>query len=84
MRRLECVIPTATLRRDRPVVTVETYPKSMRKRHLDVMAQFEALRYDVYTIEERVGSIQDGRNSVAIPREDRHLRWIVGRYFATP
>ena len=74
----------ATFQRDRPVVTVETYPKSMRQRHLDVMAQFEALRYEVYTIQETVGSIRDGRNSVAIPREDRYLRWIVGHYFANP
>ena len=74
----------ATLRRDRPVVTVETYSKSMRPRHLDVMAQFEALRYDVYTVEELVGTIRDGRNTVAIPREDRHLRWIVEHYFTKP
>ena len=75
---------SATLQRDRPVVTVETYPKSMRHRHQAVMSQFEALRYDVYTIEETVGAIRDGRNSVAIPREDRHLRWIVEHYFAIP
>jgi len=74
----------ATLRRDRPVVTVETYPRSMRPRHLDVMAQLEALRYDVYTVEESVGTIRDGRNTVAIPREDGHLRRIVEHYFATP
>ncbi len=73
-----------TLRRDRPVVTVETYSRSMRPRHQDVMAQLEALRYDVYTIEEKVGTIRDGRNTVAIPREDRHLHRIVEHYFANP
>ena len=74
----------ATLRRDRPVVTVETYPKSMRHRHQAVMAQFEELHYDVYTIEETVGAIRDGRNSLATPREDGRLRWIVGHFFAKP
>jgi FkbM family methyltransferase len=74
----------ATLLRDRPVVTVETYPKSMRPRHQKVMALFEALRYDVYTVEETVGTIRDGRNTVAIPREDHRLRWIVEHYFAKP
>ena len=74
----------AVFQRDRPMITVETYPKSMRPRHEAVMAQLEALRYDVYTIEETVGTIRDGRNSVAIPREDRRLHWIVEQYFATP
>lgn len=74
----------ATLRRDRPVVTVETYPKSMRDRHLAVVAQLDALRYDVYTVEERVGTIRDGRNTVAVPREDHRLRWILAHYFANP
>ena len=75
---------SATFKRDRPVITVETYPKTRRQHHQDVMAQLQALRYDVYTIEETVGFIRDGRNSVAIPREDHHLRWIVNKYFATP
>ena len=74
----------ATFQRDRPVITVETYSKSMRSRHEAVMAQLEALHYDVYTVEERVGSIRDGRNSVAIPREDRRLHWIMEHFFATP
>ena len=56
----------------------------MRPRHETVMAQLEALDYDVYTIEERVGTIRDGRNSVAIPREDRRLHSILEKYFATP
>jgi len=74
----------ATFHRDRPVITVETYSRSMRPRHETVMAQLEALDYDVYTIEERVGTIRDGRNSVAIPREDRRLHSILEKYFATP
>lgn len=74
----------ATLRRDRPVVTVETYPESMRPRHRNIMALLEALNYAVYTVEETVGTIRDGRNRVAIPREDRHLRGIVAHYFAAP
>ena len=74
----------ATLRRDRPVVTVETYDKSMRHRHKTVMALLEELNYAVYTVEESVGTIRDGRNRIAIPREDRHLREIVEQYFAAP
>ncbi len=77
----------ATLRRDRPVIAVETCNASwmgLRRRHQAVMAQLEALGYDVYTVEETVGYIADARNRVAIPREDRHLRWIVEHYFATP
>lgn len=74
----------ATIQRDRPVITVETYPRSMRPRHQTVMAYFEALKYRVYTVEETVGSIRDGRNSVAIPRENSRLRWIVDHFFARP
>jgi len=74
----------ATLWRDRPVVTVETYDKSMRHRHRVVMALLEALNYEVYTVEESVGTIRDGRNRVAIPRENGRLRWIVEHYFAVP
>ena len=74
----------ATLRRDRPVVTVETYDKTMRHRHKTVMALLEELNYAVYTVEESVGTIRDGRNRIAIPREDRHLREIVEQYFAAP
>ena len=77
----------ATFRRDRPVIAVETCNSSwmgLRRRHQAVMAQLEALRYDVYTVEESVGYIADARNRLAIPREDRHLRWIVERFFAKP
>ena len=75
----------ATLRRDRPVVTVENLPQvDAAPAPETVMAQLEALRYDVYTVEESVGTIRDGRNTVAIPREDGHLRRIVEHYFATP
>ena len=74
----------ATLWRDRPVVTVETYDKSMRPRHHAVMAHLKALNYEVHTVEELVGTIRDGRNRVAIPREDRYLRWMVRHFFARP
>lgn len=72
----------ATLWRDRPIVTVETYPVSMSKWHSQVMERFEELRYDVYTVDETVGYIRDGRNHVAIPREDRHLHRILDSFFA--
>ena len=71
----------ATLMRDRPVITVETFPSSMSKWHRQVMALLEAFRYKVYTVEERVGWPPDGRNHVAIPNEDRHLRYILDSFF---
>ena len=72
----------ATLWRDRPVVTVETFPVSMRRWHSEVMALLEALNYAVYTVDEKVGWPPDGRNHVAIPREDRHLRYILDSFFS--
>ena len=66
----------ATLRRDRPVLTVETFPSSMAEWHRQVMALLEAHNYQVYTVEEKVGWPPDGRNHVGIPREDRRLRFL--------
>ena len=71
----------ATLARDRPVLTVETFPSSMSKWHREVMALLEALSYEVYTVEEKVGWPPDGRNHVGIPREDRRLRYILDSFF---
>ncbi len=71
----------ATLTRDRPVLTVETFPSSMRKWHSQVMALLEAHHYQVYTVDEKVGWPTDGRNHVAIPREDRRLRYILDSFF---
>ena len=70
-----------TLARDRPVLTVETFPSNMAKWHRQVMALLEAHNYVVYTVDERVGWPPDGRNHVAIPREDRHLRYILDSFF---
>jgi FkbM family methyltransferase len=70
-----------TIRRDRPVITVETFPVSMRKWHSEVMALLEAHNYQVYTVDEKVGWPLDGRNHVGIPREDRHLRYILDSFF---
>jgi len=72
----------ATLWRDRPVLTVETFPSSMAKWHREVMALLEALNYQVYTVDEKVGWPPDGRNHVGIPREDRRLRYILDSFFA--
>jgi FkbM family methyltransferase len=71
----------ATLKRDRPVITVETFPSSMGKWHRQVMALLEAHHYQVYTVDEKVGWPPDGRNHVAIPREDRRLRYILDSFF---
>ena len=71
----------ATLTRDRPVLTVETFPSSMAKWHREVMALLEAHHYQVYTVDEKVGWPPDGRNHVAIPREDRRLRYILDSFF---
>ena len=70
-----------TLARDRPVLTVETFPHSMAAWHREVMALLEARNYQVYTVDEKVGWPPDGRNHVAIPREDRHLRYILDSFF---
>jgi FkbM family methyltransferase len=70
-----------TLLRDRPVLTVETYPVFIPSQHRAVMAHLHDLQYDVYTVKETVGGIPDGRNRVAIPRENRHLHWIVNQWF---
>ena len=72
----------ATLWRDRPVLTVETFPASMNRWHREVMALLEALNYEVYTVDEKVGWPPDGRNHVGIPREDRHLRYILDSFFS--
>jgi len=71
-----------TLARDRPLLTVETFPSSMAKWHREVMGLLEANNYQVYTVDEKVGWPPDGRNHVAIPREDRHLRYILDSFFA--
>jgi FkbM family methyltransferase len=71
----------ATIKRDRPVITVETFPSSMAKWHREVMALLEAHHYQVYTVDEKVGWPPDGRNHVAIPREDRRLRYILDSFF---
>jgi hypothetical protein len=71
-----------TLKRDRPVLTVETFPQSMAKWHREVMALLAAHDYEVYTVNEKVGWPLDGRNHVAVPREDRHLRYILDSFFA--
>ena len=70
-----------TLARDRPVLTVETFPSSMTKWHREVMALLEACNYAVYTVDERVGWPPDGRNHVAIPRENARLRYILDSFF---
>jgi hypothetical protein len=70
-----------TLVRDRPVLTVETFSKSMTLWHREVMALLEAHDYQVYTVNEKVGWPYDGRNHVAIPREGRHLRYILDSFF---
>ena len=70
-----------TLARDRPVLTVETFPTSMGRWHREVMALLEALNYQVYTVDEKVGWPPDGRNHVGIPREDRRLRYILDSFF---
>ena len=71
----------ATITRDRPVLTVETFPSSMAKWHREVMALLAAHNYAVYTVDEKVGWPPDGRNHVAIPREDRRLRYILDSFF---
>lgn len=70
-----------TILRDRPIVIAETYPLKIPEQHGSVMAYFRSMRYEVYTVEEIVGGYRDGRNRVAIPEENRHLRWLARKYF---
>ena len=64
------------------MLTVETFPRSMAGWHREVMGLLEANNYQVYTVEEKVGWPPDGRNHVAIPREDRRLRYILDSFFS--
>lgn len=77
------VLPAAnaTIMRDRPILTVETYPVKIPKQHAGVMAYLRSIDYKVYTVEEIVGGFKDGRNRVAVPRENKHLVWICNHYF---
>jgi len=77
------VLPAAnaTIMRDRPIVVVETYPERIPEQHAGVMAYLRSINYKVYTVEEIVGGFKDGRNRVAIPRENQYLHWICNHYF---
>ena len=71
----------ATISRDRPVLTVETFPSSMAKWHREVMALLEAQSTPCTPSTRRWAGRRDGRNHVAIPREDRRLRYILDSFF---
>lgn len=77
------VLPAAneTIMRDRPIITVETYPVKIPEQHEAVMAYLNSIDYRVFTVEEIVGGYKDGRNRVGIPRERQHLMWITNHYF---
>jgi FkbM family methyltransferase len=77
------VLPAAnaTIMRDRPILAVETYPVKIPEQHVRVMAYLRSIDYRVYTVEEIVGGFRDGRNRVAVPRENAHLVWICNHYF---
>ena len=77
------VLPAAneTIMRDRPIVTVETYPVLIPHQHKAVMAYLDSMNYRVYTVEEIVGGFKDGRNRIGIPKERQRLVWTVHRFF---
>ena len=77
------VLPAAnnTIMRDRPIVTVETYPVKIPRQHEAVMAYLDSINYRVFTVDEIVGGFKDGRIRVGIPKEKSRLLWIANHYF---
>ena len=77
------VLPAAneTIMRDRPIVSVETYPQKIPKQHEATMAFLSAVNYAVFTVEEIVGGYKDGRNRVGIPRERARVLRIANYFF---
>jgi len=57
----------ATFTRDRPVVTLETYPKLLRTSYVDLVQTMRSLRYTVYEIRESCGMAGACRNVLCVP-----------------
>ena len=58
------------LLRDRPVFTVETFPRTRSREHAQLMSAIARLEYTCRLIPEPCGVPDDCRNSVCFPREN--------------
>lgn len=58
-----------TIRRDRPIFTVETFPRTNSFRHIELMKLTEHFGYNCTEIKEVCGYPKDCRNFVCIPVE---------------
>jgi FkbM family methyltransferase len=59
----------ATLARDRPLFSVETFPLSNSTRHAELMREVESAGYRCMEIDEVCGALRDCRNLMCIPVE---------------
>ena len=58
----------ATLGLDRPVLTVETFPKTNATRHALLVGMLRAAEYELFMVDEVCGRPRDCRNMIALPR----------------
>ena len=58
-----------TLQRDRPPISVETFPKTNPARHSQLISVLSDINYDCKTIRERCGYPDDCRNMLCAPKE---------------
>lgn len=73
----------ATLARDRPLFTVETFPLSKSTRHAELMRSIEMAGYRCMKLDEVSGRPEDCRNLICIPVELQvpaceHSRYVSG------
>lgn len=68
-----------TLARDRPIVAVEMYKSFLPAVFNETRDVFERLSYRMFTVDEHVGGIKDGRNAVMVPTERSKLMQVLTR-----
>ena len=59
----------STIARDRPFFTVESFPRTGRRLHAELMQAVRALKYQVYEIDESCGRPSDCRNWLCVPND---------------
>ena len=69
----------ATLARDRPIAAVEMYRDFLPAVFNETRDVFERLSYRMFTVDEYVGGIKDGRNAVMVPLERQRLLHLLTR-----
>ena len=68
-----------TLARDRPIVAVEMYKDFLPAVFNETRDVFKRLSYRMFTVDEHVGGIKDGRNAVMVPTERGKLIQVLVR-----